>query len=97
VNFSDGEIFLKLRQYNDIKEKQIGTLFSEKRMWGRLSRDKHKDLSRMLKNKAIMAALDALRIIPALFVGFRIDHQFMPMKCYEVSTGISVSDDCINF
>ncbi|KAF4446547.1 Intracellular protein transport protein USO1 [Fusarium austroafricanum] len=29
------------------------------------------------------AGLDALRIIPGLFVGFRIEHRFMAMKCHE--------------
>ncbi|KAG4276902.1 hypothetical protein FPRO04_14216 [Fusarium proliferatum] len=29
------------------------------------------------------ARLDALRIIPGLFIGFRIEHRFMAMKCHE--------------
>ncbi|KAK0628283.1 hypothetical protein B0T17DRAFT_614224 [Bombardia bombarda] len=83
VNFSDGEIFLKLRQYDDDSNKHIGTIFAEKRMWGRLSKDKRKDLKQILRNKMITAGFDALRILPALFVGFRIEHRFMAMKCFE--------------
>ncbi|KAI0534967.1 hypothetical protein GGR58DRAFT_504754 [Xylaria digitata] len=67
VNFSDGEIFLKLRQYDDGTNKQIGTIFAEKRMWGRLSKDKRKDLKQILRNRMIIAGLDALRILPGLF------------------------------
>ncbi|KAF4344402.1 Intracellular transport USO1 [Fusarium beomiforme] len=29
------------------------------------------------------AGLDALRIMPGLFIGFRIEHRFMAMKCHE--------------
>ncbi|KAF4451416.1 hypothetical protein F53441_5584 [Fusarium austroafricanum] len=65
VNFSDGEIFLKLRHYHDNANKKTGTVFAEKRMWGRLT------------------GLDALRTIPGLFTGFRIEHRFMAMKCHE--------------
>jgi hypothetical protein len=85
MNFSDGEIFLKLRKLND-EPKHAENLFAEKRMWSRLSKDKRKDLRRMLDHKLITAKLDELRILPGLFVsGFRIDHGFMPMKCHEVS------------
>ncbi|RBA14416.1 hypothetical protein FPRO05_03208 [Fusarium proliferatum] len=31
----------------------------------------------------LAARFDALRIIPGLFVGFRIEHRFMAMKCHE--------------
>lgn len=48
VNFSNGEIFLKLRQYDNGTNKQIGTVLAEKRMWGRLSKDKRKDLKQIL-------------------------------------------------
>jgi hypothetical protein len=85
VNFSDGEIFLKLRQYADKPNKEAGTLFVEKRMWGRLSPDKRKDLRQILNNELILADLDSLRILPALFCGFRIAHSLMAMKCPEVS------------
>ncbi|KAI3573907.1 hypothetical protein IWW34DRAFT_854835 [Fusarium oxysporum f. sp. albedinis] len=83
INFSDGEIFLKLRHYHDNANKKTGTVFAEKRMWGRLSRDKQKDLKQLLNNELILARLDALRIIPGLFIGFRIEHRFMAMKCHE--------------
>lgn len=55
-------------------------------MWGRLSRDKRKDLKQIQGHKVILAGFDALRILPALFAGFRIEHRFMPMKCHEVSS-----------
>ncbi|KAL6406237.1 Intracellular protein transport protein USO1 [Ilyonectria robusta] len=67
INFSDGEIFLKLREYHYDSNKQVGTVFAEKRMWGRLSRDKRKDLKQILKHKTILAGLDALRILPGHF------------------------------
>ena len=85
VNFSDGEIFLKLRRYENDTTKNIGTVFAEKRMWGRLSKDKRKDLKQILKNRTIIAGLDALRVLPGLFVGFRIEHRFLAIKCFEVS------------
>lgn len=84
ANFSDGEIFLKLREYDTRTEKQAKTMFAEMRMWGRLSRDKRKDLKQILKRKSVLAALDALRILPGLFTGFRIEHRFLAMKCDEV-------------
>jgi len=85
VNFSDGEIFLKLRQCANKPNKDAGTIFAEKRMWGRLSPDKRKDLRQILSHELILAGLDSLRILPALFSGFRIAHILMPLKCPEVS------------
>ncbi|KAM9873936.1 hypothetical protein VDGL01_12000 [Verticillium dahliae] len=83
ANFSDGEIFLKLRQYGTMIDKQTGTIFAEKRMWGRLSKEKRKDLKQILKQEVIITALDALRVLPGLFAGFRIEHRFVAMKCPE--------------
>ena len=84
VNFSDGEIYLKIQEYKHDPGRHLGTIFAEKCLWTRLSKDKRKDLKRILKHKAFSAAFDALRVFPGLWVGFRIDHNFMPMKCDEV-------------
>ncbi|KAF2178253.1 hypothetical protein K469DRAFT_599807, partial [Zopfia rhizophila CBS 207.26] len=83
VNFSDGEIYLKIQEYKHDPGRHLGTIFAEKCLWTRLSKDKRKDLKRILKHKAFSAAFDALRVFPGLWVGFRIDHNFMPMKCDE--------------
>jgi len=85
VNFSDGEIYQKIRHYNYETNKQIGTLFAEKRMWARLSKSKRKDLKQILKNNSLTAALDALFVLPGLWDWFRIEHKFLAMKCDEVS------------
>lgn len=84
-DFSDGEIFLKLRQYADKPSKDPGTVFAEKRMWGRLSPDKRKDLKQIIAHELLLAGLDSLRVLPTLFTGFRIAHILMPLKCPEVS------------
>jgi hypothetical protein len=65
-------------------------------MWGRLSSDKRKDLKQILKHKTIMAGLDALRVLPCFFVGFRIEHRFIAMKCHEVSGKIRIDETPIN-
>ncbi len=85
VNFSDGEIFRSIRQYQIDPEKELGTVYAEKCMWARLSVDKRKDLKRILKHEGFTKAFDALRRIPGLWTGFRIEHKFMSMKCDEVS------------
>ncbi|KAH6699447.1 hypothetical protein EV126DRAFT_342066 [Verticillium dahliae] len=82
-NFSDGEIFLKLREYHNKTNKPVEIMFAESRMWGRLTKDKKKDLKQILNHKQILSAFDGLRVMPALFTGFRIDHRLLPMKCQE--------------
>jgi hypothetical protein len=83
VNFSDGEIYLKLRQYGTQIERTEGTIFAEKCMMSRLSNDKRNDLQRLLKHKSLVAALDALRPFPGLWYGFQLGHKWM--KFVEVS------------
>lgn len=53
-------------------------------MLGRLSASKRKDLKQLRKNKAFTTAFDALRVLPGLWGGFRIEHKFLSMKCDEV-------------
>lgn len=86
VNFSDGDIFLAIREYHYSVDKQLGAMFAEKCMWARLSINKCKDLKQILKHKAFTKALDALRILPGIWPGFRIAHKFMSIKCDEVHT-----------
>lgn len=83
INFSDGEIYLKLRQYNTLTDQSEGTHFAEKCMMSRLSRDKRKDFKLMLKNKSLIAALDALRVFPGVWHGFQLGHKWP--KIVEVS------------
>jgi hypothetical protein len=83
INFSDGEIYLKLRQYNTLTDRLEGTLFAEKCMMSRLSKDKRKDLKLMLKNKSLIVALDALRVFPGVWHGFQLGHKWP--KIAEVS------------
>jgi hypothetical protein len=85
VNFSDGEIYLRTREYQYDTKKQIGTMFAEKCIWARLSKGKRKDLRQIQKHKAFSAAFDTLRVFPGLWPGFRIEHKFMGMKCDPVS------------
>ena len=86
MNFSDGEIYLQLRQYNDVTDRSESALFAKQRMLARLSAAKRKDLRQMLNNEALTKAFDALRVLPALWEGFRIEHKFLSMKCHEVRT-----------
>jgi hypothetical protein len=86
VNFSNGEIFQAIRGYHYNSDKQLGSLFAEKCMWARLSVSKRKDLKQILKHEAFTKALDALLILPGVWVGFRIEHKFMSLKCDEVIT-----------
>ena len=51
-------------------------------MMSRLSQDKRKDLKQWLKNKSLIAALDALRVFPGLWHGLQLGHKWM--KCTEV-------------
>lgn len=63
------------------------TMFSEKRWWARLSKDKRKELKQFLKHERFTAAFDALLVIPALWIGLRIGmlHKLISMRCDEVS------------
>jgi hypothetical protein len=86
VNFSDGEIFQAIRGYHYNSDKQLGSLFAEKCMWARLSMSKRKDLKQILKHEEFTKALDALLVLPGVWIGFRIEHKFMSLKCDEVIT-----------
>ena len=83
ANFSDGEIYLRLREYSMQTNRSAGTSFAEKCMLSRLSRDKRNDLKQLLKHRPLVAALDALRVFPGLWYGFQIGHKWIN-KCVEV-------------
>ncbi|KAH7119558.1 hypothetical protein B0J11DRAFT_590451 [Dendryphion nanum] len=83
VNFSDGEIYLKIQEYRHDTNRQLGTVYAERCLWARLSKEKRKNLNRILKHKAFSTAFNALRVFPGLWAGFRIDHKFLDMKCDE--------------
>jgi hypothetical protein len=85
VNFSDGEIYLALRRYHHNTTKHATTWFAERRMWGRLTKDKRNDLKLILKLKPVVDAFDDLRHLPGLWPGFRIRRKsLLPHGCYEV-------------
>ena len=86
VNFSDGEIYLNLRAYDAVELKDESIEFAEKRMLGRLSLNKRKDLKQILKHRAFTMAFDALKVLPGLWGGFRIEHKFLSLRCHEVSS-----------
>jgi hypothetical protein len=81
-NFSDGEIYLKLRRYSTQVDRSAGAEFAEKCMKSRLSKSKGSDYERLLKNGPLLAAFDDLRVFPGLWYGFQIRHEWM--KCEEV-------------
>ncbi|OCK94682.1 uncharacterized protein K441DRAFT_559443, partial [Cenococcum geophilum 1.58] len=85
VNFSDGEIYLKIRYYTMLMltTRSAGTSFALKCMWNRLSKDKRSDLKQLLKHAPIAAKLDALAVFPGLWCGFQICHKWIN-KCDEL-------------
>ncbi len=70
VNFSDGEIYLRIQEYQHNSNRQLGILYAERYLWARLSKDKRKDLKRILKHKSFSTAFDSLRAFPRLWPGF---------------------------
>jgi hypothetical protein len=82
LNFADGEIYRKVRYYQT-----IGRKFIESKWRAYLSKDKQKDLRRLLKRGDYVAALDKLRFIHGLWAGFSFGkvHWWLGMKCYEVN------------
>ena len=88
---SDGEIYLKIRQYQLERN-----LWFEKRWWARLSEHGRQRLEQLFRHRDIAAAFDALREIKGLWEAMRIKtlHKMFAMKCDEVSrisTGCSDS------
>ena len=82
ANFSDGEIYLKIRHYQSEPN-----VFAEKRWWSYLSPSKRKDLKLFLKDVDLTAGYDALRPIRGLWGGLKIGtfQKGAALKCPEVS------------
>jgi Protein of unknown function (DUF3723) len=93
INFSDGEIYLKLRYYSRQADRSAGIEFANKCMMSRLSNDKRADYEKLIKNKPLVAAFDALRVFPGLWYGFQITRKWW--KCDEV-TDTSIYRDDVN-
>ncbi|KAI9772442.1 MAG: hypothetical protein M1840_000645 [Geoglossum simile] len=86
VDFSDSEIYQKIRQYRSYTNKSTEIMFAEKRWWARLhGKNKRKDLKQLLKHERLTAAFDALLVIPGIWGGLRIGvlHKLIAMKCDE--------------
>jgi Protein of unknown function (DUF3723) len=86
-NFSDGEIYLKLRQYSTQANRSAGVEFAEKCIKSRISKSKRSDYERLLGSESLFSAFDALRVFPGLWYGFQIGHKWM--KCEEVNKRLS--------
>jgi Protein of unknown function (DUF3723) len=82
TNFSDGEIYRKIRQYSF-----DSNYFAEKKWWAFLSKKKRDFLKRFLKHKRFRKAFDALLVIPGIWTGLNIGvlDKMLAMKCDEVS------------
>jgi hypothetical protein len=82
ANFTDGEIYLKIRHYQSKADS-----FAEGRWWSYLSLRKQQDLSSFLKNTILASALETLRVIPGVFGGLKITtlQYWTASKCFEVS------------
>jgi hypothetical protein len=85
TNFSDGEIYRKIRQYSS--DGSDSNYFAEKKWWARLTKKKRNFLKRLLKHKGFRKAFDALRGIPGIWPGLNIGvlDKIIAMKCDEVS------------
>lgn len=79
---SDGEIFRKIRQYH-----RDGDQEGERRWWARLSANKSRDLRKLLKDKRLRHAFDAMLPWPGLWQPIRLGalRRIVRMKCEEVS------------
>jgi hypothetical protein len=87
----DGEFYRKIRQYQRSKDE-----YFEDEWWARLSAvsgQKKKNLARILKHPAYMAAFDCQLEMPGLGGGMRLGtiHTMFSMRCDEVSIG---ADKC---
>lgn len=80
--FSDGEIFLRVRHYQKIDDSD-----SENEWLARLTEGKIKNLKRLLRNPVLLAALDRLLVFPGLWsdVQFGSFRQLLSLHCDKVS------------
>ena len=81
ANFSDGEIFRYIRWYS-----QRGEDLRERAWWARLSKDKYKDMKRILAIQELREGFDSLLEIIGLWDGFHIGtmRRYLVLKCHEV-------------
>jgi Protein of unknown function (DUF3723) len=81
INFSDGHIYRKIREY-----KSSGDMLAEMRWWAHLTDSKPKDLKQFLGHKTFPSAFDKLLVIPGLWDGLKIGvlHKIIAMKCDQV-------------
>lgn len=81
ANFSDGEIFRHIRMYHKGEQER-----EEKKWWARLTKDKAKDLKRILAVKELREGFDNLLDISGLWDAFHIGtmRRYLVLKCHEV-------------
>ena len=83
ANFSDGEIFRYIRWYS-----QKGDDLRERAWWARLSKDKYKDMKRILAIQELREGFDSLLELIGLWNGFHIGtmRRYLVLKCHEVNS-----------
>ncbi|KAL6712964.1 hypothetical protein ACLMJK_009519 [Lecanora helva] len=83
ANFSDGEIFYCIRQSHKQENQE-----EESKWWARLTKDKSKDLKRILSIKELREGFDDLLDITGLWGAFQIGtmRRYLVLKCHEVAT-----------
>jgi len=81
ANFSDGEIFRFIRLYH-----KQGRELEEKKWWARLTRDKSKDLKRILDVKELREGFDNLLEITGLWEVFHIGtmRRYLVLRSHQV-------------
>lgn len=86
ANFSDGEIFRHIRFYH-----KANLECEEKRWWARLTRDKSKDLKRILEIQGSREGFDSLLNIPGLWDVFHIGtmRRYLLLRCHQVFVTLS--------
>ena len=82
INFSDGEIYRKIRQYHF-----ESNIFAEKKWWACLTTRKRAFLKQLFKHEQLSSAFDALLVIPGIWTGLNIGilDKIIAMKCDEVN------------
>ena len=93
ANFSDGEIFRHIRFYQ-----KINAALEEQKWWARLTRDKSKDLRRILNVRNLRDAFDSLLNITGLWSAFHIGtmRRYLIMKCHEARILAVITDACLS-
>jgi hypothetical protein len=95
INFSDGVIYPKIRQYESSNDK-----FAKCQWMARLTKSKRDILNRFLKRSSFRIAFDNLLVIRGLWpAGFKIGtlHKTMGMRNPEVSTRAACVEQVLMF